>query len=84
MNNTLLTTCLLVTLFLTIAFFSGCSAKNEPLVVTEFKEVYIPIKCFETMPIKPQFNENNLNSVKALSEYYIECEIKLKACLNEL
>lgn len=59
----------------------GC-AKCEPVIKTEIKEIYIPVKCAAKMPIKPKYDAGDLQSVKALAKYYKECETILKECLK--
>jgi len=62
-------------------FLSGCAAK-EPIVRTEYKNVYIPIKCEVKIPVKPKFDPNNMQSAVELAKYYETCEALLKECAN--
>ena len=60
-------------------FLSGCAAK-EPIVRTEYKNVYIPIKCEVKIPAKPKFDPNNMQSALELAKYFQTCEALLKEC----
>jgi putative lipoprotein len=60
-------------------FLSGCAAK-EPIVRTEYKNVYIPIKCEVKIPVKPKFDPNNMQSALELAKYFQACEVLLKEC----
>ena len=58
---------------------SGC-AKQEPLVRTEYKDVLIPTKCKVSLPIKPKFDPDNMQSALELAKYYETCEALLGEC----
>jgi len=60
---------------------SGC-AKQEPLVRTEYKDVLVPIKCKVSLPAKPKFDPDNMQSAVELAKYYQTCEALLKECAN--
>lgn len=59
---------------------AGCA---KPEIITEYKEVAIPLKCQVEFPKKPKFDKDDLQSVKDLAEYYALVEELLKACINE-
>ncbi|MDL0088174.1 hypothetical protein [Campylobacter gastrosuis] len=48
-----------------------------------YQDVYIPVKCLDTMPVKPVYDSENLESAKDLMRYYEEVEILLKGCVDE-
>ena len=60
---------------------SGC-AKQEPLVRTEYKDVFMAIKCEVSLPAKPKFDPDNMQSAVELAKYYQTCEALLKECAN--
>lgn len=60
---------------------SGC-AKQEPLVRTEYKDVFIPIRCKVSLPAKPKFDSSNMQSAVELAKYYQTCEALLKECVD--
>ena len=60
---------------------SGC-AKQEPLIRTEYKDVLVPIKCKVSLPAKPKFDPDNMQSAVELATYYQTCEALLKECAN--
>lgn len=60
---------------------SGC-AKQEPLIRTEYKDVLVPIKCKVSLPVKPKFDPNNMQSALELAKYFQTCEALLKECAN--
>ena len=49
---------------------------------TEYKNVYIPIKCEVKIPAKPKFDPNNMQSALELAKYFQTCEALLKECAN--
>ena len=60
---------------------SGC-AKQESLVRTEYKDVLVPIRCKVSLPAKPKFDPDNMQSAVELAKYYQTCEALLKECAN--
>lgn len=64
-----------LTLILLALFLGGCASK------TEYKEVYIPMKCPLKMPLKPQ-NDSSFESHRDLMIYYLECENIAKKCIG--
>lgn len=64
-------------------FFTGCNTKQELITKTVYQDVYIPVKCLDTMPVKPVYDSKNLESAKDLMRYYEEVEILLKGCVDE-
>ena len=60
---------------------SGC-AKQEPLIRTEYKDVFIPTRCKISLPAKPKFDSSNMQSAVELATYYQTCEALLKECAN--
>ena len=60
---------------------SGCAAKPA-MVRTEYKDVLVPIKCKVTLPAKPKFDPDNMQSAVELATYYQTCEALLKECAN--
>lgn len=62
-------------------FLSGC-AKKDPLARTEYKDVFVPIKCKVELPVKPKFDPNNMKSALETAKYYQTCEALLKECVD--
>ena len=60
---------------------SGCAAKPA-MVRTEYKDVFIPIRCKVSLPAKPKFDSSNMQSAVELAKYYQTCEALLKECAN--
>ena len=75
------TTALAVICVLTLA---GCAGK-EPTVITktEYKDVFVPIRCINKMPNKPKYDYENMQSAKELMRYYKTCEELLKGCASQ-
>lgn len=71
-----------IVMFALVTLFSGCASKDV-VVKTEFKDVYIPVKCEVKLPPKPKYNPLNLQSVKDIAKYYEIVELELKRCVNE-
>ncbi|AQW81362.1 hypothetical protein [Campylobacter pinnipediorum] len=69
-----------VVVFLII--LAGCADK-QVIVKTEYKDVYVPVKCKVELPNKPAFDEKNPQTAKELSKYYKQIEILLKECIDE-
>lgn len=61
-------------------FFFGCAAKEHEKIV--FKDVFIPVKCQEKKPVKPE-NNGSFEAHKQIMLYYLECENLLKRCVGE-
>lgn len=59
-------------------FLIGCSKPNV-ITRTEYKEVYIPVKCIKAMPKKPSYDFTPAGA-KALMRYYKTCEELLREC----
>lgn len=58
---------------------SGC-AKPAPTVRTEYKDVFMAIKCKVGLPVKPKFDPDNMQSAVELAKYYETYEALLKEC----
>lgn len=69
---------LLMSVFL-IVVFSGCGSKTE--TITVYKDVFVPVACRATMPVKPK-NDGSFEAKKELMSYFLECESLLKGCIN--
>lgn len=68
---------------LMILLLSGCASNNKNLVVkTEYKDVYVPIRCEADMPPKPNFNHLEPKSAGELINYYLLVEDMLKGCID--
>lgn len=63
-------------------FLAGCSQKPEIITRTVYQDVYLPIKCEAKIPDKPKFDENSLESAKAIAKYYEETERLLRECIG--
>ena len=61
---------------------AGCADKNAQ-VMTEYKEIYLPVKCQIKLPQKPEFNPNNPKSLKETIGYYRHIETLLKGCASD-
>ena len=71
-------------LLLTFAvLLAGCSQKPEIITRTVYQDVYLPTRCEAKIPDKPKFDENNLESAKAIAKYYEEVERLLRQCVGE-
>nr|DAX81749.1 MAG TPA: TRAF PROTEIN, TRAO PROTEIN, TRAN ADHESION, BACTERIAL SECRETION.5A [Bacteriophage sp.] len=64
--------------------FSGCATDGPkaPTIITEYKEVPVPVRCNVEMPVKPYYDKKKPQTAKALAEYYLLCEDFLKQCLG--
>ena len=75
-----------ISLFLLLIVFSfvGCSVKEPEVVIkTQYEEKYIPVRCIETIPIKPIWDKNNTSySYEMLFRYYETVERLLKGCVK--
>ncbi len=60
---------------------SGC-AKPAPTVRTEYKDVFMATKCKVSLPEKPKFDPDNMQSAVELAKYYQTCEALLKECVD--
>lgn len=75
------TTALAVICVLTLA---GCASKDPQVIIkTEYKDVFVPIRCINKMPVKPKYDYENMQSAKELMQYYKTCEELLKGCADE-
>lgn len=66
----------LILLIPTLFLFLGCSSK----AVYRTVEVKVPVKCNYEIPHKPVYSENNFESAKAITQYYLQIEEGLKQC----
>lgn len=70
------------TLILILALFLGGCAKDS-IVKVQYVEKFVPVKCDISLPYKPAFNSQNLESAKELTIYYKQVETFLKYCIGE-
>ena len=61
---------------------AGCASKDAQ-IMTEYKEIYVPVKCRIKLPQKPEFNPNNPESLKETIGYYRNIEALLKGCASD-
>ncbi|WP_170000594.1 hypothetical protein [Campylobacter sp. RM9328] len=62
--------------------FVGCAPAQNPAVITQYKEIAMPIKCEVTLPAKPVYDPSNPQSLKAVLVYCRKIEHLLKGCIN--
>jgi len=55
--------------------FTGCAGGREVV----FREVLVPVRCEEKLPIKPKF-DGSFASARLKMRYYIACEQVAKIC----
>lgn len=65
-------------LLLIALILSGCAARENIV----YKDVFVPVKCSATMPIKP-INDGSFETHKEIMKYYIKCEGIAKICTGE-
>ncbi|RBQ28412.1 hypothetical protein [Aliarcobacter vitoriensis] len=65
--------------FFFVLVFSGCSTKVQTEYI--YKDVYIPVKCNATIPIKPK-NDGSFESNKKKMIYFLRVESLLKECVG--
>ena len=61
---------------------AGCASKDAQ-VMTEYKEIYVPVKCQIKLPQKPIFNPSNPESLKETIGYCMHIETLLKGCASD-
>ena len=61
---------------------AGCANKDAQ-VMTEYKEISMPVKCKIKLPQKPEFNPNNPESLLETLGYCMHIETLLKGCASD-
>lgn len=63
-----------------LVLLSGCACKPEIVWKTEYRDVYVPVKCDVSMPDRPEINEDAVIMVLDLVGYAAELEALLEVC----
>ena len=72
------------TLIILAIIFCGCAGKDPQVIIrTEYKDVFVPIRCINKMPNKPKYDHENMQAARELMEYYKTCEELLKGCVSQ-
>lgn len=74
----------LLSLLISSLFLLGCVGKPTQAYLTkvEYQKVYIPVKCIDRMPEKPEYI-GTIESFKELMEYFSTVEDLLYKCSKE-
>lgn len=74
----------LLSLLISSLFLLGCVGKPTQAYLTkvEYQKVYIPVKCIDRMPEKPEY-VGTIESFKELMEYFSTVEELLYKCSKE-
>lgn len=63
---------------------AGCAGKDPQVIIrTEYKDVFVPIRCINKMPNKPKYDHENMQTARELMQYYKTCEELLRGCVSE-
>lgn len=65
-----------------VVLLSGCGSAKDIMVKTEYKDVYVPIRCEVSLPQKPVYNKNSPSSAAEMANYYLLVEETLKGCIG--
>lgn len=78
-DNVLIKLLILLLIFLISIVFLGCGGR----VVTQYKEVYVPVKCEAYVPKKPQRLQDDFLNLQKLLIYTEELEIIINHCVKD-
>lgn len=70
----------LLSLLSSILFLVGCSAKPEVVTQIEYQEKYVPIRCIDTLPVKPEYDPAKPETFEELMKYFSHVEDLLIQC----
>ncbi len=63
---------------------AGCAGKDPQVIIrTEYKDVFVPIRCINKMPNKPKYDHENMQTARELMQYYKTCEELLRGCVSQ-
>lgn len=68
---------------LTAAYLPGCAKPAEPVYMTVYNDVLVPVKCEVDMPVRPLPADNPVVCMLDILQYAQELEITLKICRGE-
>ena len=74
---------LIVVLIITFFVLQGCTKAPETVYRTVYQDVYIPVACDVSQPVKPLQTDSPVVNTIDIIDYARELEIALKACRDE-